>query len=59
MLDAWEDLPRVTIAEMMGMTRSAIDQRIHRVYQRLARMLQSSVEMPAAIVPPIAEEGGA
>ena len=40
MLYAWEDLPRDTIAEMMGMTRAAIDQRIHRSYQRLARILE-------------------
>ena len=39
MLYAWEDLPRDTIAEMMGMTRAAIDQRIYRSYQRLAQML--------------------
>lgn len=40
MLYAWEDLPRGTIAEMMGMTRSAIDQRIHRANQRLAQILE-------------------
>jgi RNA polymerase sigma factor (sigma-70 family) len=39
MLYAWEDVPRDVIAEMMGMTRAAIDQRIHRCYQRLARIL--------------------
>jgi RNA polymerase sigma-70 factor (ECF subfamily) len=40
MLYAWEDLPRETIAEMMGMTKAAIDQRIHRANQRLARILE-------------------
>ena len=40
MLYAWEDLSRETIAEMMGMTRSALDQRIHRANQRLARILE-------------------
>lgn len=40
MLYAWEDLPRDTIAEIMGMTRAAVDQRIHRSHRRLARMLQ-------------------
>ena len=39
MLYAWEDLPRETIAQMMGMTRSALDQRIHRANDRLARIL--------------------
>jgi len=32
MLYAWEDLARDAIAEMMGMTRAAIDQRLHRYY---------------------------
>ncbi len=54
MLYAWEDLPRDTIAEMMGMTRSAIDQRIHRANQRLARILQPH----GYSTPPIAQEGG-
>ncbi len=39
MLSAWEELPRAMIAEMMGMTKAAVDQRIHRSYERLARML--------------------
>ena len=39
MLSAWEGLPRSVIAEMMGMTKAAVDQRIHRSYERLARML--------------------
>lgn len=42
MLYAWEDLPRDTIAEMVGMTRAALDQRIHRANRRLARMLEPS-----------------
>ena len=59
MLYAWEDLPREEIAELMGMTRAAVDQRIHRSYRGLARVLRSVVEVPAAIPPPLAEEGGA
>lgn len=39
MLSAWEDLPRSVIAEMMGMTKAAVDQRIHRSYARLGRTL--------------------
>jgi RNA polymerase sigma factor (sigma-70 family) len=57
LLCAWEDLPRETVAEMMGMTRAAIDQRIHRSRQRLAPMLEP-VELPP-VSPPIAETGGA
>jgi RNA polymerase sigma factor (sigma-70 family) len=56
MLYAWEDLPRETIAQMMGMTRSALDQRIHRANQRLARMLEPQAESIPS--PPIAQEGG-
>jgi RNA polymerase sigma factor (sigma-70 family) len=58
MLYAWEDLPRDTIAEMMGMTRAAIDQRIHRMYQKLARSLESLMETRAIKSPPIARKGG-
>ena len=57
MLYAWEDLPRETIAQMMGMTRAAIDQRIHRSYQHLARMLEPVIETSAINSPPIAEKG--
>jgi RNA polymerase sigma-70 factor (ECF subfamily) len=58
MLHTWEDLPRDVIAEMMGMTRPAVDQRIHRSYRRLARSLGSAVETSALDSPPIAQEGG-
>ena len=58
MLYAWEDLPREAIAEMMGMTRAAIDQRIHRSYQRLARILKPNSETHAIKSPPIADKGG-
>ena len=58
MLYAWEGLPRDTIAEMMQMSRAAVDQRIHRAYQRLARTLQPTSEQHAIVAPPIAGEGG-
>jgi RNA polymerase sigma factor (sigma-70 family) len=58
MLYAWEDLPRDTIAEVMGMTRAAVDQRIHRTYQKLARSLESLMETRAINSPPIARKGG-
>jgi RNA polymerase sigma-70 factor (ECF subfamily) len=55
MLYAWEDLPRDDIAQIMGMSRAAVDQRIHRSYQRLARVLEPMIKpLPS---PPVAEEG--
>jgi RNA polymerase sigma-70 factor (ECF subfamily) len=58
MLYAWEELPRQMIAQMMGMTRAAVDQRIHRSYQRLARILEPALDTPTTHSPPIAERGG-
>jgi RNA polymerase sigma-70 factor (ECF subfamily) len=58
MLDVWEDLSRAEIAEVMGMTRAAIDQRIHRAYQKLARSLEPVIETRSIGSPPVAEEGG-
>jgi RNA polymerase sigma-70 factor (ECF subfamily) len=58
MLYAWEDLPRDTIAAMMGMTRAAVDQRIYRAYQRLAQMLGAAAER-SPVAPPIPEAGSA
>jgi RNA polymerase sigma-70 factor (ECF subfamily) len=58
MLYTWEDLPRNTIAEMMGMSRAAIDQRIHRSYERLARSLAPALSTNAINSPPIARKGG-
>ena len=55
-LDAWEDLTREEIAEVMGMTRAAVDQRIHRAYQRLARALAPMISPIHS--PPVAEKGG-
>lgn len=56
MLYAWEDLSRETIAQMMDMTRSALDQRIHRANKRLAQILRARPELIPS--PPIAQEGG-
>ena len=58
MLDVWEGLSRAEIAEGLGMTRAAVDQRIHRAYQRLSRSLEPAMIISPAISPPIAEEGG-
>ena len=58
MLDVWEDLSRAEIAEVLGMTRPAVDQRIHRAYQKLSRTLTPVLEISPISSPPIAEEGG-
>jgi RNA polymerase sigma-70 factor (ECF subfamily) len=58
MLYAWEDLPRDVIADMMQMSRAAVDQRIHRAYERLARVLEPALKPRASNPPPIAGEGG-
>lgn len=55
-LDAWEDLTRAEIAEVMGMTRAAVDQRIHRAYERLSRALAPTINPIHS--PPIAGKGG-
>ncbi len=57
MLDVWEGLSRAEIADVMGMTRAAVDQRIHRAYQKLSRALVPVLESSPTISPPIAEEG--
>lgn len=57
MLYAWEDLPRETIAEVVGMTRAAVDQRMHRANKRLALILEPGAAV-AVSTPPIAKKGG-
>jgi RNA polymerase sigma-70 factor (ECF subfamily) len=57
MLDVWEGLSRSEIADAMGMTRAAVDQRVHRAYQKLSRALEPVLESSPIISPPIAEEG--
>jgi RNA polymerase sigma factor (sigma-70 family) len=58
MLDVWEGLARAEIADVMGMTRAAVDQRIHRAYQKLSRALVPVLEISPLKSPPVAEEGG-
>lgn len=36
----WEELPRHVVAEMLNVSRAAIDQRIHRAYAQLERRLR-------------------
>lgn len=57
MLYLWEELPRETIAAMMGLSKQAVDQRIHRAYKRLGRLL-APAEDRSAILPRVAKKGG-
>lgn len=38
-LVVWEGLPREQVAELMSVSRAAIDQRLHRAYEQLERRL--------------------
>ena len=58
MLVAWEELSRAVIAQMMGMTKTAVDQRIHRSYRRLAQILDPALIPSIPTSPPVAEKGG-
>jgi RNA polymerase sigma factor (sigma-70 family) len=57
MLDVWEGLSRAEIADAIGMTRAAVDQRVHRAYQKLSRALMPVLDSSPNVSPPIAEEG--
>jgi len=57
MLYAWEELPRMQIAQTMGMTKAAVDQRLHRSYKRLARVLKPKMAA-TKITPSTADKGG-
>ena len=59
MLDAWEELSREEIAEVLGITRDGVDQRIHRSYKRLGRALAPVLDYEPFDSPPVAEGGGA
>ncbi len=52
MLAGWEELPHAEIAEILGISVSAVDQRFHRAKKRLA----AAYDKPPA--PPSAERGG-
>lgn len=58
MLYAWEDLSREEIARMMGISRASVDQRIHRAYRKLSRLLRPMHTSVSRLPPSIIEEGG-
>lgn len=53
----WEGLPRETVAEMMFISRSAVDKRMTRAYKKLSRSLgvRQKVLLPTPVT---SEEGG-
>ena len=57
-LSAWEELSAPQIAEVVGCSVSAAEQRLHRAKIRLAKVLSPSLEPSVAIHPLTAEEGG-
>jgi RNA polymerase sigma factor (sigma-70 family) len=57
-LSAWEELSAPQIAEVVGCSVSAAEQRLHRAKKRLAKVLSPSLESSVAIQPLPAEEGG-
>ncbi|MCL1593579.1 MAG: sigma-70 family RNA polymerase sigma factor [Actinomycetia bacterium] len=57
-LSAWEELGAPQIAEVVGCSVSAAEQRLHRAKNRLAKVLSPSLEPSVAIHPLPAEEGG-
>jgi RNA polymerase sigma factor (sigma-70 family) len=57
-LSAWEELSAPQIAEVVGCSVSAAEQRLHRAKKRLAKVLSPSLEPSVAIHPLPAEEGG-
>jgi RNA polymerase sigma-70 factor (ECF subfamily) len=59
MLDAWEEMPRQAIADITGLSRDAIDHRIHRAYRRLERILRPRLSITTSSSPPVTEKGGA
>jgi len=57
-LSAWEELSAPQIADVVGCSVSAAEQRLHRARKRLAKILSPSLEPSIATTPLPAEEGG-
>ncbi len=59
-LAAWDELPHSTMADLLGCSTNAVDQRLHRARKRLAREYQSlerRLHRAGAATAPL-EEGG-
>ncbi|MFV1999418.1 MAG: RNA polymerase sigma factor [Acidimicrobiia bacterium] len=57
-LPAWEELSAPQIADVVGCSVSAAEQRLHRAKKRLTKVLSPSLESSVATNPLTAKEGG-
>ena len=58
-LAEWDGLDRETIAQLEGVSRGAIDQRISRAYKRLGRSMKyQSAKSKSRVIPNDVKEGG-
>lgn len=57
-LATWEELPHSTIAELLGVSESAVSQRISRARNRLARELERLENRQRFPVPPLRRKEG-
>lgn len=58
-LALWEELPPVEIAEILGISRDAVDQRFSRAKKRLAKQLDKETSITGRATRLTSEEGGA
>ena len=56
MLSAWDDLSGPEMADVLGISVTSAQQRLHRAKKRLAKTLNRT--QPSQILEPLAEEGG-
>jgi RNA polymerase sigma-70 factor (ECF subfamily) len=57
-LTLWEELSPSQIADVLGISRDAVDQRFSRAKKRLARQLEGHRFMTRSATQPVAKEGG-
>ena len=57
-LAVWEELPHREIAELLGCTAHAVDQRVHRAAKRLGRQLRTKAGAVSGMTPRFDAPGG-
>ena len=59
MLDAWEGLSRQEIAQVVGLSKMAVDKRLIRAHKKLGRQLEPLIDPgTSGIAKPVVEAGG-